>query len=414
MEVIQTLLIPERRNRWTFVKMEPYVSCYWNTTPIRLPFLLTTKNKNQSKIRKSSSKKSSHHTPLFVAQTPPTRISQLKHGRRAGTPPARLQGHLVRLHSHKSNSRGSFYSDISSSESEVDYQLEATMLSKPCLFDLPSISEVDSDCGDQSNENSLAEKMEEGESLDIVNKEIKEETISEDMKKSTIDDPSSPLGSDSHSNLEEIDKKLINYAAQPAILDSSSVDDAAPPTLLISFPLKGLSLSLVPSNEGPSTSNEQALVTGGPDNIAAGPVEGSMTDSCSITVVTGSVQNVPSIGGESLSDNTKNGISSVDNNEGDNMEEAINEDSSSTVISLSTSLPLVFGSSHPQSPASPPTHTLTTPTLMSAISIESKSSQETTEDDVISGTVTAAAIGEKVKSPPTFENLKGTVSIILI
>lgn len=330
--------------------------------------------------------------PLFIVQTPPTRVTQIKHGRRAGTPPARLQGHTSHYRK-KGNSRGSFYSEVSSSESETDH-LESAII-RPRLFDLPSITEAD-DSIDQSNESAGRDgKSEFGKDLEMEEEIVKEEEKVEVGLKEQIS-----------SNVDE-DGKVTPVDDVPTKdhLELCDSDSLINNSLLISFPLEGLTLSSTSANEGADHASNESdgkidlLAKSPPPATGSEDITGPRADPCSVLVVTGSIQRVTSIGEESaVSDRTSGQASPICV---DDVIDNINEDSTSTVVSFSTSLPLVFGSSRPQSPTSLPSHNapsqVTTLTLSTLIS---ETSQESLEGD------TGAAAVEKVKSP-TFEIAKG-------
>jgi hypothetical protein len=86
------------------------------------------------------------------------------------------------------------------------------------------------------------------------------------------------------------------------------------------------------------------------------------TDSCSLTVASGGVQRVTSIDSEMDAVSEGNQTTPIDDPHA--LVDSNDEDSRSTVVSYSTSLPLIFGFSRPQTPnGSPPTQSNIAPPI---------------------------------------------------
>lgn len=413
--------------------------------------------------KKETNEPSSH--PHFIIQTPPSQIlarfPRQKQGRRAETPPARLHAYYCRGRKKKPNSRGSFYSDVSSSESEADHvetEIGHLRPHPPKVIKLTSISEAD----DSLNESPVPETTsdmsvlptEEAEqkecnmevdpkidvptvqpSLELDNKDIavspdlvqvpsssvlaqrdldnrddvKIEEIIKDRDENTCKSEEVLLtnGERVEDNTQDL---LETVSMETTHLDSKDVRSPlilpeaqeVVSSLVVSIMLNEITLKVGNINNDTFTDptceqkdfqemseqTESLLLTrNGSEDVTSPNIDSSSPVTRSVSVVHGAVRRVSSIEDESACSEFPELPSALQeiliHKDSNVLVDDDDNDSCSTVVSFSTSLPLVFGSRTPsrsQSPnrsLSPPP--LTTPLLSGLVTSSLKSKVDTGE-----------------------------------
>ena len=404
--------------------------------------------------------------PHIIIQTPPSqtlaRFPRQKQGRRAETPPARLHAYYSRGRGQKKkpNSRGSFYSDVSSSESEADHlETEISHLRPhpPKIIKLTSISEADdslteSPVPEKTNMSViLTEEAEQKECNMVVDVKIDVTTIQPSLELDDKDIVITPdLGQVSSSSVldqrdlddrnngkiedtikdgdentckseevlltngervedntqdlsETVSMETTNSDAKdvrsPLIL--SEVQEVVS-SLVVSIMLNEITLKIGnisndtlkdPTSkqtdlQETSEPTESSLLTrNGSEDVTSPNIDSSSPVTRSVSVVSGAVRRVSSIDDESTCSEFPELPSTFQEiliqRESNVLVDDDDNDSCSTVVSFSTSLPLVFGSRTPsrsQSPSrslSPPP--LTTPLLSGLVTSSLRSKVDTGE-----------------------------------
>lgn len=400
--------------------------------------------------------------PHIIIQTPPSQtLARQKQGRRAETPPARLQAYYSRGRGRKKpNSRGSFYSDVSSSESEADHlETEISHLRPhpPKIIKLTSISEAD----DSLTESPVPEKIsmsviptkeaEQKECNMEVDVKIDVTTVQPSLELDDKDIVVSPdLGQVSSSSVldqRDLDNR-DNGKTEETIKDgdnntckseeilltngeriedntqdlsetvsmettNSDAKDVRSPlmlseaqevvsSLVVSIMLNEITLKIgsisndtvkdptskqTDSQETSEPTESSLLTRNGSEDVTSPNIDNSSPVTRSVSIVSGAVRRVSSIGDESSCSEFPELPSALQEiliqRDSNVLVDDDDNDSCSTVVSFSTSLPLVFGSRTPsrsQSPSrslSPPS--LTTPLLSGLVTSSLKSKADTGE-----------------------------------